>query len=379
MSVLKIKKLDGTWERISSSSNIILDTTLSNSGMAADAKAVGDAYANLSNTIGNLSSLNTVNKDNLVNAINESSVSSKFLIVDIDYDNNISSHSASEIIEAVNSGKYVIITNGPEYRYSGSETDDNGDVCVYINFTHLYDDGEFYIVEYIVHDDKTITQNHNEDVHAVRIITVDENNVASAPIGFINEIIYEYNGVVLLHYNNNIYNYQYGNDDSAHFVCFLSNGETKFVSVVYIDKNSILHEVNTAVEPLIPAPNSVDVGKILSVDAKGQLYWGDAPSGGDGNGGESNILKVTIATEGGDDNDNTIYGVSSHSATEIINAINQGKVVICQSESSTLDFYNYYTNDDNTNTVCYLYRYIVNPSLEILYTFDIYDDKTFKA
>lgn len=44
--------------------NISIDSTLSKSGQAADAKTVGDA-------IGNLSTLNTTNKNNLVNAINE--------------------------------------------------------------------------------------------------------------------------------------------------------------------------------------------------------------------------------------------------------------------------------------------------------------------
>ena len=47
MPVLKIKK-DGVWEEISgSSSSIELDTELSQEGMAADAKAVGDAIDNL--------------------------------------------------------------------------------------------------------------------------------------------------------------------------------------------------------------------------------------------------------------------------------------------------------------------------------------------
>lgn len=44
--------------------NISIDSTLSKSGQAADAKTVGDA-------IGNLPTLNTTNKNNLVNAINE--------------------------------------------------------------------------------------------------------------------------------------------------------------------------------------------------------------------------------------------------------------------------------------------------------------------
>lgn len=49
MSVLKIKREDGTWESISggSSSSVDLDDTLTQSGKAADAKVVGDKFDDL--------------------------------------------------------------------------------------------------------------------------------------------------------------------------------------------------------------------------------------------------------------------------------------------------------------------------------------------
>lgn len=43
MSVLKIKKQDGTWEIVGGSSNLEVDASLKLSGKAADAKAVSDA------------------------------------------------------------------------------------------------------------------------------------------------------------------------------------------------------------------------------------------------------------------------------------------------------------------------------------------------
>lgn len=64
MSVLKIKKPDGTWEIIGSNNSIEVDTTLTQSGKPADAKTVGDY-------IGNLTDLETITKTNLVSAINE--------------------------------------------------------------------------------------------------------------------------------------------------------------------------------------------------------------------------------------------------------------------------------------------------------------------
>ena len=55
MAVLKVKN-NGVWEAVtggasSGGGNIELDTSLSISGMAADAKAVGDAITGLSNDI----------------------------------------------------------------------------------------------------------------------------------------------------------------------------------------------------------------------------------------------------------------------------------------------------------------------------------------
>lgn len=44
MATFKIKKTDGSWEYIGSSS-VKVDTTLTQAGMAADAKAVGDAIS----------------------------------------------------------------------------------------------------------------------------------------------------------------------------------------------------------------------------------------------------------------------------------------------------------------------------------------------
>lgn len=49
MATFKIKKTDGSWEYIGSSS-VKVDTTLTQAGMAADAKAVGDAINSYTET-----------------------------------------------------------------------------------------------------------------------------------------------------------------------------------------------------------------------------------------------------------------------------------------------------------------------------------------
>lgn len=46
MPVLKVKK-NGVWEEVAGGANLELDTTLTQSGKAADAKVVGDAIANV--------------------------------------------------------------------------------------------------------------------------------------------------------------------------------------------------------------------------------------------------------------------------------------------------------------------------------------------
>lgn len=77
MPVLKIKKEDGTWEVVTGSSNVEIDPSLEIEGMAADAKAVGDAINDLSTDIAeagaididlggsNSGEANTINADTL--------------------------------------------------------------------------------------------------------------------------------------------------------------------------------------------------------------------------------------------------------------------------------------------------------------------------
>lgn len=80
MSVKGFKLDDGSIAKYDYNSleNITTDTTLSNSGVAADAKAVGDELSSLSDTVSTLSStvgdattLETTNKSSIVAAINE--------------------------------------------------------------------------------------------------------------------------------------------------------------------------------------------------------------------------------------------------------------------------------------------------------------------
>lgn len=115
MSVLKIKKPDGTWESINKPT-VEVDTTLTQSGKAADAKVVGDSLKQLNNIIiqdeeptnaedGALW-LDTDEKSSI--SSNENS-KSKILTVTLNEsaDTIIASHSASEIFTAYKDGKII--------------------------------------------------------------------------------------------------------------------------------------------------------------------------------------------------------------------------------------------------------------------------------
>ena len=79
MATFKIKKTDGSWEYIGSSS-VKVDTTLTQAGMAADAKAVGDALASkqptgdyaLNSSLGALATKNSVEKTDLASDVQTS-------------------------------------------------------------------------------------------------------------------------------------------------------------------------------------------------------------------------------------------------------------------------------------------------------------------
>lgn len=101
-----------------------LDTTLTKSGYAADAKAVGDK-------IGNLSDLITEDQSNLVAAINEAANSGggEAFIVSLDIlDTMVASHGPKEIYEAVQEGKTVI----GQFKY------DSSNIIIKFNLSGVY-------------------------------------------------------------------------------------------------------------------------------------------------------------------------------------------------------------------------------------------------
>lgn len=97
MPVLKVKK-DGVWEEISGSSFIELDTGLSQEGKAADAKAVGDAIATVSDLVGETSVSDQIS--NAIDGLGEISGS-----IDIDLEGSNESEAAPINADTLN-GKH---------------------------------------------------------------------------------------------------------------------------------------------------------------------------------------------------------------------------------------------------------------------------------
>lgn len=158
-----------------------LDTTLTKSGYAADAKAVGDK-------IGNLSDLITEDQSNLVAAINEAANSgggNEAFIVTLDILNMIASHSPKEIYEAVQEGQFVI----GQFKYSGTIVEFNLLAAIYNPATDTSDEFGFAMFDchssdhsktmITVNLDKTI---QGEDIKYSTIDKITEAKQGQIPI-----------------------------------------------------------------------------------------------------------------------------------------------------------------------------------------------------
>ena len=288
------------------------------------------------------------------------------LNVKLDWNSMTCSHSASEIIEASWSGKTIIINGDLSYVYDGWYDNDDSRIAMFLH-THLEYDGLLYQQYVYVHDDKSLSEEYNYDKYAVNVVTVNIDDVASMNSEEIDNIIW-YNGVVVLYYGGAVFDFQYFYYDEevdnyyAYFMSEQSNGNTKFTIIVNIDVNGNVSWVSEAIQPIVPAPEESDVGKVLVAGSDNQVYWEDVAS--------SDILHVEL-----DWNKRTC----SHSASEIIEAYWSGKTIIVNNEL----VYNYdgwsWSDNDNSMVAHILYTYPAyywDGTCHQEYIF-IYDDKSF--
>lgn len=235
--------------------------------------------AALQNIVDNLSSNHThtqyTDEETVARQINDAlaeielnSGSADTLHIFIDNENLICSHSASEIIGAVTADKMVIVNKDPSYFVVDWDED-----SVRFEYQRMYYDGEFYHSHFTIYEDKSVVENGTVNKHAVYVVSVDENNIASDSPDTIRSIVNTYNGFATLYYNGLMYNYQYTDDIGAHFVCNLSNNYAKYVSVATIDWDGVVAVAYSIIEAIIPMPEESDAGKVLSAGSNGQVSW----------------------------------------------------------------------------------------------------------
>lgn len=204
------------------------------------------------------------------------------LNVKIDWNNNTCSHSASEIIEAINSGITVIVDG-----YTGFAVDDLDYEYVTVTFknTYLWYDGEIADGYLTIYEDKTFSEEYDYSKHAVNVVTVNTNNVASMNSEDIDNIIW-YNGVVVLYYYGAVFDFSHFYYDSdadnyyAYFISKQSDGITNASIVVTVDVSGNVSVVNNVMQPMIPVPEWSDVGKVLVAGSDMQVHWEDTNTSG---------------------------------------------------------------------------------------------------
>lgn len=195
-------------------------------------------------------------------------VEDRFFYITINRTDKTCSHKASEINAAVAANKIIIVDNLLNCYYIDSNTDKT-EAHFYSEFT--YDDGETVLYNFIIKEDNTIELT-TSTVNNVYTIQVDENNIASQNPEWINTAVQDYNGMIVVHYNNFIYYYQSGNVTGVDFIRISNDNGTKSFSILHIDENKNVTITDT-LEIFIPTPSVDDVGKFLKANNDGTVSW----------------------------------------------------------------------------------------------------------
>ena len=190
--------------------------------------------------------------------------------IHFDYENSTSSHSSTEVIEAIKSGMQIVADENYFLNVGWYSEEDN--FVKFIEF-FIYDGGDISIT-YITLTNNTINTEMRRHIRASYIVTVD-NNVASTSVEYINQITQEEQCVVKLYYNGCMYDYQFSvGDYYCYFICDLSTAKLKATSIIIIDRNRNVTQT-TINEPIVYIPEQSDVGKVLIAGENGNVYWGD--------------------------------------------------------------------------------------------------------
>lgn len=200
--------------------------------------------------------------------------------ISLDYDSMTSSHSASEISNAVSSGILPIINGNTSLSFDGFYSNPYS-----VSFVGYHADnwGRGSVYEARIYDDKSFDESYVDNIRSVHVVTVDENNIASHNSLGIDDIAWNNDAhVVKVFYNGYTYDYKYCeyNEDTGVLITYFdfsaSDANGKFTSVISIDNDGRVEVVSEAIEPIIPLPDTSDPGKVLRVGEDGHVSWGNA-------------------------------------------------------------------------------------------------------
>lgn len=236
-------------------------------------------------------------------------------------DNDTASHSAAEMIEAIHSGKNIILdftvddiamTVEPIFY----EVDGNVELSFPVQ---RYSQDIYYMesAKITVDNDKKFTTDFVLGGYGNCVVGVSETTMmASKSASEIKEAVSRSRKIKM--YSNGVYTDVFAiydpNLDYVNLHCISHRSETqlKAISVKVNEDRSILIEDDNM--EIVPPADSVANGKVLT-SRNGRAVWDDAAPGGE----VTDIFLVTI-----DFSNKT----ASHSKTEIENAVDEGKVVI---------------------------------------------------
>ena len=237
-------------------------------------------------------------------------------ILNVWWDNDAGrfSHTASEIINAANDGKVIILDGSPDLMFTG---EDNGRA----KFFHSYIDSYYNTIVsgylYVLEDGSV--ENDIEGylyTNTIPVFYMDQSNFAEAltenQLAYIGNTTYSTGGLTVISYNNRIYKFHHDDDYGMHFICTINEFGVRFTETISVSWDGVV-TISSAAEQIIPVLSEPEGGEIPVMEIDGSVSWQKL------DGQSSGVLNVRW-----DDG----AGRYSHTASEIISAANDGKTII---------------------------------------------------
>lgn len=279
----------------------------------------------------------------------------KFLNVWWDNDAGRFSHTASEIINAANDGKAIILEGNPDFTFFG---EDNGRAKFFHSYIESYYNtiasGYLYILE-----DGSVENDTEDYLHTstIPVFYMYESNFKEAlpenQIAYIDDTIRSTGGLAVISYKRRIYKFH--NDDyyGMNFVCTINEFGVRFTETISVRFDGVV-TISSAAEQIIPILAEPEGGEIPVMEIDGSVSWQKLDMQH-----QSEVLNVRW------DNETERY---SHTASEIISAANDGKTIIVDNDLGVI-----FTGESN-GAAEFCYSYLTSENCIVKGYFYILDD-----